>query len=225
MGDLKQSKQAVGADAAHPAGRLRAADDRRPGGAPAVAPALLQPRRHQHPGPAVPALPAGPPDGARSSRWCRWPSTRRVCVGIMSYDGQVNFGLIGDYDAMRRPRGPRRGPRGLDRRADRGRRRAPRDLPRASSRAARSSAAPPAERRTASARNRRPASRPVGSPARSTSPRSWTNASFMEARLASPQTGSSKRARTMHLLEQRQVLLAGDVVARARVRIRVARDA
>jgi diacylglycerol O-acyltransferase len=23
-----------------------------------------------------------------------------VCVGIMSYDGQVNFGLIGDYDAM-----------------------------------------------------------------------------------------------------------------------------
>ena len=23
-----------------------------------------------------------------------------VCFGIMSYDGQVNFGLIGDYDAM-----------------------------------------------------------------------------------------------------------------------------
>jgi hypothetical protein len=23
-----------------------------------------------------------------------------LCVGIMSYDGQVNFGLIGDYDAM-----------------------------------------------------------------------------------------------------------------------------
>jgi diacylglycerol O-acyltransferase len=23
-----------------------------------------------------------------------------VCVGIMSYNGQVNFGLIGDYDAM-----------------------------------------------------------------------------------------------------------------------------
>jgi diacylglycerol O-acyltransferase / wax synthase len=23
-----------------------------------------------------------------------------VCVGIMSYDGQVNFGLIGDYDGM-----------------------------------------------------------------------------------------------------------------------------
>ncbi|MDX6622362.1 MAG: diacylglycerol O-acyltransferase / wax synthase, partial [Solirubrobacterales bacterium] len=23
-----------------------------------------------------------------------------LCVGIMSYNGQVNFGLVGDYDAM-----------------------------------------------------------------------------------------------------------------------------
>jgi hypothetical protein len=23
-----------------------------------------------------------------------------LCIGIMSYNGQVNFGLIGDYDAM-----------------------------------------------------------------------------------------------------------------------------
>ena len=23
-----------------------------------------------------------------------------VCVGIMSYNGQIHFGLIGDYDAM-----------------------------------------------------------------------------------------------------------------------------
>jgi hypothetical protein len=30
------------------------------------------------------------------------PLARRqaLCVGIMSYNGQVNFGLIGDYDAM-----------------------------------------------------------------------------------------------------------------------------
>jgi diacylglycerol O-acyltransferase len=30
------------------------------------------------------------------------PLARRqaLCIGIMSYDGQVNFGLIGDYDAM-----------------------------------------------------------------------------------------------------------------------------
>jgi hypothetical protein len=31
------------------------------------------------------------------------PLARRqaVCFGIMSYDGTVNFGLIGDYDAIR----------------------------------------------------------------------------------------------------------------------------
>jgi hypothetical protein len=23
-----------------------------------------------------------------------------VCVGIMSYDGQLNFGLVGDYDGL-----------------------------------------------------------------------------------------------------------------------------
>jgi diacylglycerol O-acyltransferase / wax synthase len=30
------------------------------------------------------------------------PLARRqaLCVGIMSYNGQVNFGLIGDYDGM-----------------------------------------------------------------------------------------------------------------------------
>ena len=30
------------------------------------------------------------------------PLARRqaLCIGIMSYNGQVNFGLIGDYDAM-----------------------------------------------------------------------------------------------------------------------------
>ena len=70
-----------GRGADDPARRLRAADDRRPGGAAAVAPALLQPRRHQRPRPAVPAVPDGPPDGARSSRWCRWPSARRSASG------------------------------------------------------------------------------------------------------------------------------------------------
>ena len=52
-----------------------------------------------------------------------------VCIGIMSYDGQVNFGLIGDYDGMpdlERP-GPRS--RGVDRRADRGGRWQARALP------------------------------------------------------------------------------------------------
>ena len=49
-----------------------------------------------------------------------------LCVGIMSYDGQVNFGLIGDYDAHGRARGLRPGPRRLPGGADRGRRRAAR---------------------------------------------------------------------------------------------------
>ena len=56
MGDLKASRQAVGRDATHRANRVRAPDDRRPGGAAAIAPALLQPRRDERPGAAVPAL-------------------------------------------------------------------------------------------------------------------------------------------------------------------------
>ena len=45
------------------ADRLRADDDRLAGGAPAARAALLQPRRHQRPGAAVPALRARAPDG------------------------------------------------------------------------------------------------------------------------------------------------------------------
>ena len=117
MGDLKESKQAVGATL------MTELSDFAP---PTIAgqAARLQPRQRffnlvvtNVPGPAVPALPAGPPARARSSRWCRWPRSQAVCFGIMSYDGQVNFGLIGDYEAMARPRLARRRPRGLDRRA------------------------------------------------------------------------------------------------------------
>ena len=100
MGDLKQSKQAVGAtlmtelaDFAPPtiAGQAARLQSR---------PAVLQPRRHQRP-------------RARSSRSTCWAASSRrsipmvplakrqaVCFGIMSYNGQVNFGLIGDYDAL-----------------------------------------------------------------------------------------------------------------------------
>ena len=49
-------------------GRLRAADDHVAGRAAAGAPALLQPRRHQRPGPADPALPARAPDDPLLSR-------------------------------------------------------------------------------------------------------------------------------------------------------------
>ena len=42
-----------------------------------------------------------------------------VCFGIMSYNGQVNFGLIGDYDAMSDLEALAARPRGLARRARR----------------------------------------------------------------------------------------------------------
>ena len=63
MGDLKGSGQAVGAEILTKTHRLRAADDRLPGGPPAAGAALLQPRRHQRAGTAVPALRARPQDG------------------------------------------------------------------------------------------------------------------------------------------------------------------
>ena len=62
---------------AHEPRRLRAAHDPQPGGAPAGAPALLQPRRHERPRPAVPAVPARPPPaGALPGRAAR-PRARR----------------------------------------------------------------------------------------------------------------------------------------------------
>ncbi len=64
MGDLKGSGQAVGAEVLTRLDRLRGAHDPRPGGPAADPPALLQPRRHERPRPAVPPLPDGPPDAA-----------------------------------------------------------------------------------------------------------------------------------------------------------------
>ena len=53
------------------------ADRARPGRAAAVAPALLQPDRDQRARAAVPAVHARPPAARRSTRRCRWCSTRR----------------------------------------------------------------------------------------------------------------------------------------------------
>ena len=54
MGDLKASRQAVGAGILTEATRFRTPDDRRPGRPPAVAAAVLQSRGHQRPGPQFP---------------------------------------------------------------------------------------------------------------------------------------------------------------------------
>ncbi len=99
MGDLKQSKQAMGATL------LTELADFAP---PTITGAAARLQRQQRffnlvvtnvPGPQLPLYLMG----RRMERvFPMVPLAKRqaLCVGIMSYDGQVNFGLIGDYDAM-----------------------------------------------------------------------------------------------------------------------------
>jgi WS/DGAT/MGAT family acyltransferase len=99
MGDLKRSKQAVGAAV------LTELTDFAP---PTIAgqAARLQPRQRffnlvvtNVPGPQFPLYLLG---REVEAVFPMVPLARRqsVCFGIMSYNGQINFGLIGDYDAM-----------------------------------------------------------------------------------------------------------------------------
>jgi len=99
MGDLKSSGQAVGAEI------LTKLTDFAPGTIASQA-ARLQPAQRffnlvvtNVPGPQFPLYVLG---RRMESIFPMVPLARRqaLCVGIMSYDGQVNFGLIGDYDAM-----------------------------------------------------------------------------------------------------------------------------
>ena len=111
-----------GADRAR---RLRAADAHEPGRAAAVAPALLQPRRHQRAGAAVPALPA------RAAR-CEAlypvvPLAERPGAGHRDHDLRrpARLRAAGRLRRAARPRRPRRGPAGaIDELASRGRRQA-----------------------------------------------------------------------------------------------------
>jgi WS/DGAT/MGAT family acyltransferase len=99
MGDLKQSKQAMGAEL-----MTQLADFAPPTIANQAA--RLQSRQRffnlvvtNVPGPQFPLFLMG---RRMQSVFPMVPLAKRqaLCVGIMSYDGQVNFGLIGDYDAM-----------------------------------------------------------------------------------------------------------------------------
>ena len=99
MGDLKGSGQAVGAEI------LTKITDFAPPTIAAQA-ARLQPAQRffnlvvtNVPGPQFPLYVLG---RKMESIFPMVPLARRqaLCVGIMSYNGQVNFGLIGDYDAM-----------------------------------------------------------------------------------------------------------------------------
>jgi WS/DGAT/MGAT family acyltransferase len=99
MGDLKESNQAVGASL------LTQLADFAP---PTIAgqAARLQSRQRffnlvvtNIPGPQFPLYLMG----RRMERlfpMVPLAKNQGVCIGIMSYDGQVNFGLIGDYDGM-----------------------------------------------------------------------------------------------------------------------------
>ena len=99
MGDLKQSKQAIGASL------LTQLADFAP---PTIAgqAARLQSRQRffnlvvtNIPGPQFPLYLMG----RRMERvfpMVPLAKNQGVCIGVMSYDGQVNFGLIGDYDGL-----------------------------------------------------------------------------------------------------------------------------
>ncbi len=99
MGDLKSSGQAVGAEI------LTKATDFAPTTLASQA-ARLQPAQRffnlvvtNVPGPQFPLYVLG---RQMESIFPMVPLARRqaLCVGIISYNGQVNFGLVGDYDAM-----------------------------------------------------------------------------------------------------------------------------
>ena len=99
MGDLKGSGQAVGAEI------LTKITDFAPTTIASQA-ARLQPAQRffnlvitNVPGPQFPLYVLG---RQMESIFPMVPLARRqaLCVGIMSYNGQVNFGLVGDYDAM-----------------------------------------------------------------------------------------------------------------------------
>jgi diacylglycerol O-acyltransferase / wax synthase len=99
MGDLKSSGQAVGAEI------LTKLTDFAPTTIASQA-ARLQPAQRffnlvvtNVPGPQFPLYLLG---RRMESIFPMVPLARKqaLCVGIMSYNGQVNFGLIGDYDAM-----------------------------------------------------------------------------------------------------------------------------
>ena len=99
MGDLKSSGQAVGAEI------LTKLADFAPGTIASQA-ARLQPAQRffnlvvtNVPGPQFPLYVLG---RRMESFFPMVPLAHRqaLCVGIMSYNGQVNYGLVGDYDAM-----------------------------------------------------------------------------------------------------------------------------
>jgi diacylglycerol O-acyltransferase len=99
MGDLKQSGQAVGAE------MLTKLTDFAPPTIAAQAARLSSRQRFFNlvvtnvPGPQFPLYLMGR-EMLSTVPMVPLAERQAICVGIMSYNGQLNFGLIGDYDAM-----------------------------------------------------------------------------------------------------------------------------
>ena len=99
MDGLKDSKQALGAEVLAGHAGARAADDLRPGIAAELLHAPVQPARHERARAAGPALRARTP-AADLFPVAFLPKRHALAVAIMSYNGGMDFGLLGDYDAM-----------------------------------------------------------------------------------------------------------------------------
>ena len=108
MDDLKESKQAIGAEVLVERAELRAADDPRAGLAAELLDAAVQPDRHERPRPAVPALRAS---GARCTTVfpiAFLPKDHALAIAIMSYNGQHELRPARRLRRAARPRRARR---------------------------------------------------------------------------------------------------------------------
>ncbi len=112
-GDVKSSKQALGAEVISRFNDFAPADPARAGRAAQLLDPALQPDRHQRPGPAVPALRARP-RLLDVFPIAFLPENHALAIAIMSYNGGINFGLLADYDSMEDVDADRRSDRGRD---------------------------------------------------------------------------------------------------------------
>ncbi len=99
MNGVKESGQAVGAAGPDRADRLRAADDHGPGGPAQAHQRLFNLVVTNVPGPQFPLYMLG---RRLQEMFPMVPLAANQALGIaiMSYDGQLNFGLNADYDAL-----------------------------------------------------------------------------------------------------------------------------
>ena len=101
MNGLKESKQALGAEViAGPRRRSRPPPILAQASQPELLDAAVQPDRHERAWPAVPAVRAWARDAARRSPVAFLPENHALAIAIMSYNGQMNFGLLGHFDAL-----------------------------------------------------------------------------------------------------------------------------